>query len=75
MRHWFELFQHASSRSLIFSRSWPPRLSPRSRAALERLKHAGAGERHPPSAWRRQVLVDLLPFENFRAEGLVPRPA
>lgn len=46
------------------------KIVPSLRAALERLKHAGAVN-GICLAWRRQVLVNLLPFENFRAEGLV----
>lgn len=46
------------------------RIAPSLRAALERLKHAGAVN-GICLAWRRQVLVNLLPYEEFRAERLV----
>ena len=46
------------------------KIVPSLRAALERLKHAGAVNGLCLS-WRRQVLVSLLPFEEFRAERLV----
>jgi hypothetical protein len=46
------------------------KIVPSLRAALERLKHAGAVN-GICLAWRRQVLVNLLPFEDFRADGLV----
>lgn len=42
-------------------------ISPSLRSALERLKHAGSVN-GICLAWRRQVLVNLLPFEDFRAE-------
>ena len=40
------------------------------RSALERMKNAGAVNGVCLS-WRRQVLVNLLPYEDFRAENLV----
>ena len=46
------------------------KIVPSLRAAMERLKHAGAVNGLCLS-WRRQVLVSLLPFEEFRAEKLV----
>ena len=46
------------------------KIVPSLRAALERLKHAGAVNGLCLS-WRRQVLLSLLPFEDFRAERLV----
>jgi len=46
------------------------KISPSLRSALERLNHAGAVN-GICLAWRRQVLVNLLPFEDFRAENLV----
>lgn len=46
------------------------KIVPSLRASLERLKHAGAVNGLCLS-WRRQVLISLLPFEEFRAESLV----
>jgi hypothetical protein len=46
------------------------RIIPSLRSALERLKHAGAVN-GICLGWRRQVLVSLLPFENYRAEKLI----
>ena len=46
------------------------KIAPSLRSALERLKHAGAVN-GICLAWRRQVLVNLLPYEDFRAENLV----
>ena len=46
------------------------KIAPSLRSALERMKHAGAVN-GICLAWRRQVLVNLLPYEDFRAEKLV----
>ncbi|MDB6117381.1 MAG: hypothetical protein JWO08_1162 [Verrucomicrobiaceae bacterium] len=46
------------------------KIAPSLRSALERLKHAGSVN-GICLAWRRQVLVNLLPYEDFRAENLV----
>ena len=43
---------------------------PSLRSALERLKHAGAIN-GLCLAWHRQVLINLLPYEDFRAEKLI----
>jgi hypothetical protein len=40
---------------------------PSLRSALERLKHAGAVN-GLLLGWRRQILIHLLPYEDFRAE-------
>ena len=45
-------------------------ITPSLRASLERLKHAGAVN-GLCLAWRRQVLVSLMPYEDFRVEQLV----
>ncbi len=45
-------------------------ITPSLRASLERLKHAGAVN-GICLAWRRQILVSLMPYENFRVEQLV----
>jgi hypothetical protein len=45
-------------------------ITPSLRASLEKLKHAGAINGLCLS-WRRQVLVSLMPFEEFRVEQLV----
>ncbi len=45
-------------------------ITPSLRASLERLKHAGAVNGLCLS-WRRQVLVSLMPYEDFRVEQLV----
>lgn len=45
-------------------------ITPSLRSALERLKHAGAVNGQL-LAWRRQILINLLPFEEFRAERLL----
>lgn len=45
------------------------KIVPSLRSSMERLKHAGAVNGLCLS-WRRQVLVSLLPFEEFRAEQL-----
>jgi hypothetical protein len=45
-------------------------ITPSLRAGLERLKHAGAVN-GLCLAWRRQVLVSLMPYEEFRVEQLV----
>ena len=46
------------------------KIIPSLRSALERLKHGGAVN-GLCLGWRRQVLINLLPFEGFRAEKLV----
>lgn len=45
-------------------------IHPSLRSALERLKHAGSIN-GLCLGWRRQVMINLLPFETFRAEKLV----
>ena len=45
-------------------------ITPSLRASLERLKHAGAVN-GLCLAWRRQILVNLMPYEDFRIEQLV----
>lgn len=45
-------------------------ITPSLRSALERLKHAGAVN-GLLLGWRRQVLLNLLPNEDFRAERLL----
>lgn len=45
-------------------------ITPSLRSALERLKHAGAVN-GVCLVWRRQLLVNLLPFEEFRAERVM----
>lgn len=45
-------------------------ITPSLRASLEKLKHAGAIN-GLCLAWRRQVLVSLMPYEEFRVEQLV----
>ena len=45
-------------------------ITPSLRANLEKLKHAGAVNGLLLS-WRRQVLVSLMPYEDFRVEQLV----
>jgi hypothetical protein len=45
-------------------------ITPSLRASLERLKHAGAVN-GLCLAWRRQILVSLMPYEDFRVEQLV----
>lgn len=45
-------------------------ITPSLRASLERLKHAGSIN-GLCLAWRRQILVNLMPFEEFRVEQLV----
>lgn len=45
-------------------------ITPSLRSALERLKHAGAVNGQL-LAWRRQILINLLPFEEFRVERLL----
>lgn len=45
-------------------------ITPSLRASMERLKHAGAIN-GLCLAWRRQVLVSLMPFEDFRIEQVV----
>jgi hypothetical protein len=46
------------------------KIVPSLRAAMERLKHAGSVN-GLCLGWRRQVLINLLPFEGFRAEALI----
>ena len=48
----------------------PATITPSLRSALERLRNAGAIN-GLCLAWRRQVLISLLPFEEFRAERIV----
>ncbi len=45
-------------------------VTPSLRSSMERLKHAGAVN-GLCLCWRRQVLVNLLPYEDFRAERLL----
>lgn len=45
-------------------------ITPSLRASLERLKHAGTINGLVLS-WRRQTLVSLMPFEDYRVEQLV----
>ncbi|WP_038171826.1 MULTISPECIES: hypothetical protein [unclassified Verrucomicrobium] len=45
-------------------------ITPSLRASLERLKHAGSVNGLCLS-WRRQILVSLMPYEDFRVEQLV----
>ena len=45
-------------------------ITPSLRASLERLKHAGAVN-GLCLAWRRQILVSLMSYEDFRVEQLV----
>ncbi|MFZ4768209.1 MAG: hypothetical protein ACOYMN_24950 [Roseimicrobium sp.] len=45
-------------------------ITPSLRASLERLKHAGAVN-GLCVAWRRQILISLMPFEDFRIEQVV----
>lgn len=45
-------------------------ITPSLRSALERLKNGGAVS-GILLGWRRQVLLNLLPFEDFRAERLL----
>ncbi len=45
-------------------------ITPSLRAGLERLKHAGTVNGLCLS-WRRQVLVSLMPYEDYRVEQLV----
>lgn len=42
-------------------------ITPSLRSALERLKHAGSVN-GLLLGWRRQILINLLPYEDFRAE-------
>lgn len=42
-------------------------ITPSLRSALERLKHAGSIN-GLLLGWRRQILINLLPYEDFRAE-------
>ena len=46
------------------------KITPSLRASIERLKHAGAVN-GLCLGWRRQVLVNLLPFGEFRAERVL----
>jgi len=45
-------------------------ITPSLRSALERLKHGGSVN-GILLGWRRQVLINLLPYEEFRAERLL----
>ena len=45
-------------------------ITPSLRAALERLKHGGAVN-GALLGWRRQLLLNLMPYEEFRAERLL----
>ena len=45
-------------------------ITPSLRASLERLKHAGAIN-GLCLAWRRQLLVSLMPYEDFRVEQVI----
>jgi hypothetical protein len=45
-------------------------ITPSLRSALERLKHAGAVN-GLLLGWRRQILLNLMPYEEFRAERLL----
>lgn len=45
-------------------------ITPSLRSALERLKHAGSVN-GLLLGWRRQILINLLPFEEFRADRLL----
>jgi hypothetical protein len=45
-------------------------ITPSLRASLERLKHAGTIN-GLALTWRRQTLVSLMPFEDYRVEQLV----
>jgi hypothetical protein len=45
-------------------------ITPSLRSALERLKHGGCVN-GLLLGWRRQLLINLLPFEEFRAERLL----
>ena len=45
-------------------------ITPSLRSALERLKNGGAVN-GILLGWRRQLLLNLLPFEEFRAEKLL----
>lgn len=45
-------------------------ITPSLRASLERLKHAGAIN-GICLAWRRQILVNLMPYEDFRVEQVI----
>lgn len=45
-------------------------ITPSLRASLERLKHAGSIN-GICLAWRRQILVNLMPYEDFRVEQVI----
>lgn len=45
-------------------------ITPSLRASMERLKHAGSIN-GLCLAWRRQVLVSLMPYEDFRIEQVI----
>jgi hypothetical protein len=45
-------------------------ITPSLRSSLERLKHAGSIN-GLCLAWRRQVLVSLMPYEDFRVEQVI----
>lgn len=46
------------------------RIVPSLRSALERLKHAGSVN-GLCLAWRRQILINLMPYQDFRVEQAV----
>ena len=46
------------------------KITPSLRASLERLKHGGALN-GLTLGWRRQILVNLLPYPDFRAENVL----
>ena len=46
------------------------KIAPSLRASLERLKHAGAVN-GLALGWRRQLLVNLLPYSEFRGENVL----
>ncbi len=45
-------------------------VTPSLRASMERLKHAGAVN-GLCLAWRRQILVNVMPYEDFRVEQVI----
>lgn len=46
------------------------KIVPSLRAALERLKHAGSVN-GLCLAWRRQIIINLMPFQDFRVEQAI----
>jgi hypothetical protein len=48
----------------------PASITPSLRSAVERLKHAGSIS-GVALGWRRQLLLNLTPYENFRVERLL----